>query len=248
MRTYGILLAGGLGKRLGLMGELLPKALLPLPGGLLIDQHVDYMKEAGVDCILVVYHPVFKNQFNAWYAASKHKGISLVEQRGSDYGGGAALKAAIAETYFPKANYLVVCGDGYYPHTYTDIMKTRYASLSVTESTSPERFGTVALDGPYVVSLNEKDASFKGMRAPVSTGVYWYPDAMGLYPKSKISLLSVLDSLTKSKRGEFEISDVAKAYIAEGLVTAHPVSHWVDVGTYEDLKTVWSYQTTLPSR
>lgn len=236
-RRYGIILAGGLGKRLGVLGELLPKALLPFGDSLLIDTHVKDMKEAGINHIYVVTHPHFRTQFNIWYNATKHEGITLVEQSMVEYGGGAAVKAALNELYFPKSDYLIVCGDGYYGDDRykacgMSITNNRYAALGVRVSEEPWKYGRVVTNGPYIENLLEKCGGSKVDL--VSTGVYWFPDASGNYNAKKINLHKAVESLTRSKRGEFEISDIAKAYIDEGVVVTHPVPTWIDVGTPED--------------
>lgn len=236
MRQYGIVLAGGLGKRMGMLGELLPKALLPVGPSTLLDRHISAMRQSGMDHILVVYHPVFEQQFQIWYTSKATQGvsISLVKQRPSfGYGGAAALKAALGECYFPVANYLVVCADGYYPNGYGDITDTSaYVALGASYVNETSKFGKIEQDGKYAVKLTEKP--IHGGPGTVSTGLYWFPH------KQK-SLKDVVESLTTSKRGELEISDVAKAYIAEGKAVISPIpsGDWIDVGTYADYVAAW---------
>jgi len=97
----------------------------------------------------------------------------------------------------------------------------------VYEVANPEAFGTINLDSTgRPVSIVEKP------RDPTSryavTGLYLYgPDVMEIAAK-----------LSPSQRGEFEITDVNRAYLEQGRLKVYPLGRgyaWLDGGTPTDL-------------
>ncbi|MGH2358096.1 MAG: sugar nucleotidyltransferase, partial [Candidatus Limnocylindria bacterium] len=99
------------------------------------------------------------------------------------------------------------------------------AGAVLTEVSDPERFG-VAEIGPdgRVVGFEEKPARPKSNLIPI--GVYLF----------RPSVFNVIDALTPSARGEFEITDVLNHYLASGSL-AHTIfsGEWQDAGTIESL-------------
>jgi glucose-1-phosphate thymidylyltransferase len=89
----------------------------------------------------------------------------------------------------------------------------------------PQRFGVAEFDaGGEVVGFEEKPKRPKSDSIPI--GVYFLrPDAF-----------DVIEHLTPSGRGEFEITDVLNHYVAEGnLFARHYEGQWHDAGTIEAL-------------
>ena len=89
----------------------------------------------------------------------------------------------------------------------------------------PTRFGVAEFDGDgNVVGFEEKPKAPKSDSIPI--GVYFLrPDAF-----------DVIERLTPSGRGEFEITDVLNHYVENGgLFTRHYEGHWHDAGTIDSL-------------
>jgi glucose-1-phosphate thymidylyltransferase len=87
-----------------------------------------------------------------------------------------------------------------------------------------ERFGVAEMDGPRIVSIEEKPKKPKSNYAV--TGIYMYDGTV--FEKVK--------NLVPSGRGELEITDVNNAYIREGTMTYSFVDGWwSDAGTFESL-------------
>jgi glucose-1-phosphate thymidylyltransferase len=89
----------------------------------------------------------------------------------------------------------------------------------------PERFGVAEFDDEgNVVAFEEKPKQPKSDSIPI--GVYFLrPDAF-----------DVIEQLSPSGRGEFEITDVLNHYIAQGrLYSRHYEGDWHDAGTIESL-------------
>ena len=91
----------------------------------------------------------------------------------------------------------------------------------------PERFGVVEFDADYnAVSIEEKPASPKSNYAV--TGLYFYPN----------DVCNRAAEIVPSVRGEYEIADLNRAYLENGLLDVITLGRgfaWLDTGTMESL-------------
>ncbi len=88
----------------------------------------------------------------------------------------------------------------------------------------PQRFGVPEFDGEKVLRIEEKPEFPKSEYAVI--GIYMY-DA---------SVYDIIRTLTPSRRGELEITDVNNAYIERGEMTWEELEGWwTDAGTFESL-------------
>ena len=93
--------------------------------------------------------------------------------------------------------------------------------------TDPERYGVAELaPNGSVISIEEKPKQPKSNVAV--TGLYFYDN----------QVLDIAAGLKHSPRGELEITDVNRAYIARGQATVQQLGRgmaWLDTGTHESL-------------
>jgi glucose-1-phosphate thymidylyltransferase len=104
----------------------------------------------------------------------------------------------------------------------------------------PQRYGVgeAAADG-RLVSIEEKPTRPRSNRA--ITGLYLYDN----------TVVEIACGLTPSARGELEITDVNKAYLAQGrarLVDLGRGFAWLDTGTHESLLQAGQYVQVLENR
>jgi glucose-1-phosphate thymidylyltransferase len=91
----------------------------------------------------------------------------------------------------------------------------------------PERYGVVEFDEKYkVVSIEEKPQEPKSNYAV--PGLYFYDNAV----------VDIARNLEPSGRGEFEITDVNRAYLEQGRLKTSILGRgtaWLDAGTFDSL-------------
>jgi glucose-1-phosphate thymidylyltransferase len=111
------------------------------------------------------------------------------------------------------------------------------AHLFLKEVSDPERFGVAEVESEKklstlnsqlstirVLSLEEKPSKPKSNLA--ATGLYLYDT----------HCFEMIKSLKPSERGELEITDLSKAYLSKGNLTATVLQDdWIDAGTFESL-------------
>jgi glucose-1-phosphate thymidylyltransferase len=104
----------------------------------------------------------------------------------------------------------------------------------------PERYGVVEFDAQSrVISLEEKPKSPQSNYAVM--GLYFYDN----------QVLDIAAQLTPSARGELEITDVNKAYLAQGTLRIELWGRgmaWLDMGTHESLLQAANFIETIESR
>ena len=104
----------------------------------------------------------------------------------------------------------------------------------------PERYGVIEFDKQLrALSIEEKPKQPKSNWAV--TGLYFY-DA---------SVVKIAHDLKPSARGEYEITDVNRAYLANGTLQAQPMGRgvaWLDTGTYDSLLSSSIFVQTLEER
>jgi glucose-1-phosphate thymidylyltransferase len=104
----------------------------------------------------------------------------------------------------------------------------------------PERYGVVEFDAQgRAISLEEKPQQPKSRYAV--TGLYFYDNRV----------LDIAASLKPSARGELEITDVNRAYLALDALNVKVMGRghaWLDTGTHESLIDASMFIATLEKR
>jgi glucose-1-phosphate thymidylyltransferase len=114
------------------------------------------------------------------------------------------------------------------------------ATVFAYQVKDPERYGVVEFgkDG-RAISIEEKPKLPKSNWAV--TGLYFYD--------SKV--VEIARNLKPSARGELEITDVNRTYLAQGTLKVQPMGRgiaWLDTGTYDALLSSSQFVQTLEER
>ncbi len=231
----GIILAGGSGTRLYPLTRVTSKQLLPVYDKPMIYYPLSVLMNAGINEILIISTPEDLPRFEKLFGngSSLCVKICYAEQKKPD---GLAQAFVIGEKFIDNDNVAMVLGDNIFAGH--GLKKKLIQAVQNAESGNgatvfgyyvddPERFGIVEFDGDgKVISLEEKPARPKSNYCV--TGLYFYDNKVVEYAKN----------LKPSKRGEYEITDLNKIYLANGNLHVEILGQgftWLDTGTHESL-------------
>lgn len=228
-RMKGVVLAGGLGRRLGPLTEITNKHLLPIWDRPMIFYPLRTLLEAGINDVLVVTGGQNPGDFMRLLGDGREFGfrhLSFTYQKGQ---GGIAAALACAEEFAAGDPVCVVLGDNILqesirPQAELYRKQRDGARVLLKKVSNPERFGVARLEGKKITRIVEKPKSPPSSYAVI--GVYFY-DA---------HVFEIIRGLSPSGRGELEISDVTNAYLkAGGLTHGIMPGWWTDAGTIESM-------------
>lgn len=228
----GIILAGGAGTRLYPASLPISKILLPIYNKPMIYYPLSVLMQAGVRDILIITNPEDNDNFKRVLGNGSKWGIKLsyIVQHVKR---GIADAFLLGEKFIGKDRCALILGDNiFYGNGFEDILTKAArprpgATVFAYEVNDPERFGVVEFDKEgKAISLEEKPKAPKSNFAV--TGLYFYDN----------QVVQLAQELKPSARGELEITDLNKLYLAQGnLHVAHLGRGfaWLDTGTHESV-------------
>ncbi|MBY0232300.1 MAG: glucose-1-phosphate thymidylyltransferase RfbA [Gemmataceae bacterium] len=241
----GIVLAGGAGSRLYPLTRAVSKQLLPVYDKPVIYYPISLLMLAGIRDILVISTPhdlpLIERLLGdgaslgirlSYAAQPKPEGIAQAFLIGADFIGGDPVCLVLGDNLF-------------FGHELQSLL-TESARLEEGARVfayhvhDPERYGVVEFGRDFkALSIEEKPKQPRSNWAV--TGLYFYePQVVG-----------IARGMKPSARGELEITDVNKAYLAAGKLTVTPLGRgvaWLDTGTHDSLLTASQFVQTLELR
>jgi glucose-1-phosphate thymidylyltransferase len=240
----GIILAGGSGTRLHPITLGVSKQLIPVYDKPMAYYPLSTLMLAGIRDILVITTPHDAESFERLLGDGSRFGVSITfaQQSSPD---GLAQAFTIGADFIGDDKVALILGDNllYGPglgtqlKTFADVDGGQVFAYWVAE---PSAYGVVEFDsGGVVVSLEEKPKQPRSNFAV--PGLYFYDN----------DVVAIAQDLSPSDRGEYEITDVNRAYLEQGRLRVQVLPRgtaWLDTGTFDQMTDAADFVRTMERR
>lgn len=241
----GIILAGGYATRLYPATKTVSKQLLPVYDKPMVYYPISVLMLAGIREILIISTPEDLPLFQRLLDDGSQIGLSLhyAEQPKPE---GLAQAYIIGKDFVGEHPSCLILGDNiFYGHGLGESLqkaadRKEGATIFAYWVKNPERYGVVSFDK----TENPKDIVEKPKK-PLShwavTGLYFYDQRAP----------EIASTLTPSDRGEYEITDLNRRYLAEKALHVEKLGRgiaWLDTGTHESFAQATNFIQTIEER
>ena len=241
----GIVLAGGSGTRLYPITKSISKQIIPVYDKPMIYYPVSILLLAGIKEILIISTPQDIHLYQNLLGDGSSLGVRF-EYAIQPSPDGLAQAFLIGEDFIGDDSVCMVLGDNiFYGYNLSNMLKEAAALKDGAivfgyYVNDPERYGVAEFNAEgKVLSIEEKPEKPKSNYAV--TGLYFYSN--DVVKKAK--------SLKPSARGELEITDLNKLYLAEGRLNVQLMGRgvaWLDTGTHDSLSEASTFIEVIEKR
>ncbi|MGW4369853.1 glucose-1-phosphate thymidylyltransferase RfbA [Nocardia takedensis] len=239
----GIILAGGTGSRLHPITRGISKQLVPVYDKPMIYYPLSTLMLAGIRDILVITTPEDASAFARLLGDGSQFGLSItyVVQPEPD---GLARAFVLGADHIGNECAALVLGDNIFHGPGLGTGLDRFKGLEggaifAYWVSDPTAYGVVEFDSGRAVSIEEKPRQPRSNYA--IPGLYFYDN----------DVLEIARTLRPSARGEYEITDINRAYLEQDRLRVDVLargSAWLDTGTFDSLLDAANYVRTIEQR
>ncbi len=241
----GIILAGGKGTRLYPLTMAISKQLLPVYDKPMIYYPLSMLMMGGIRDILIITTPEEQSAFQRLLGDGSQWGIRFCFAT-------QAVPRGLADAFLVGREFIQnepVClilgdniffGQGLGETLFQAAQMNQGALVFAYPVRDPERYGVVEFDqNRRAISIEEKPSQPRSNYA--IPGIYFYDNRVVQYA----------EALQPSPRGEIEITDLNKIYLAQGELRVEILGRgvaWLDAGTHESLLQASSFVQAIEER
>ena len=240
----GIILAGGAGTRLHPLTLATSKQLLPVYDKPMIYYPLSVLMMAGINEILIISTPEDLPNFERLLGDGSQIGCTFTYQVQA-VPNGLAQAFILGKEFIGEDSVALILGDNiFFGHAIQNLVKSALnpsgGVVFAYHVNDPERYGVVEFDEDRkAISLEEKPIKPKSDFAV--PGLYFYDNRV----------VKIAEDLEPSARGEYEITDVNKVYLAMGELEVRVMGRgyaWLDTGTFPSLMQASQFVQVIEER
>jgi glucose-1-phosphate thymidylyltransferase len=238
----GIILAGGSGTRLHPLTLSISKQMMPIYDKPMIYYPLSTLLYSGINEILIISTPHDLPLFEKLLGDGSRIGCKF-EYKVQEIPNGLAQAFVLGEEFIGTDKVCLVLGDNIFQmkrRTLESCNDVNGAVIFGYHVHDPERYGVVEYDKNLkVLSIEEKPKNPKSNYA--IPGLYYYDN----------SVIEIAKNIQPSARGEYEITDVNKAYLNKGKLDVRLLGRgttWLDTGTFQSLMQANQYVQVIQER
>lgn len=240
----GIILAGGSGTRLHPLTLAVSKQLMPVYDKPMIYYPLSTLMEAGMNEILIISTPHDMPLFQKLLGDGSRLGCSFsytVQENPS----GLAQAFTLGADFIGNDTAALVLGDNiFYGSAMANLLRESHnpkgGVVFAYQVSDPERYGVVEFNSDMkAISIEEKPQRPKSRYAV--PGLYFYDN----------QVVDIARNLKPSPRGEYEITDINKAYLEMGQLHVGMLDRgtaWLDTGTFPSLMQAGQFVQVIEER
>ena len=238
----GIILAGGSGSRLHPLTLSISKQMMPIYDKPMIYYPLSTLLYSGIKEILIISTPHDLPLFEKLLGDGSRIGCKF-EYKVQEIPNGLAQAFVLGAEFIGNDKVCLVLGDNIFQmkrRTLESCNDVNGAVIFGYHVHDPERYGVVEYnENLKVLSIEEKPKNPKSNYA--IPGLYYYDN----------SVVEIAKNIKLSARGEYEITDVNKAYLNKGELDVRLLGRgtaWLDTGTFQSLMQANQYVQVIQER